>query len=297
MRFSISLFMFATTMFYWPHSSASFAQSVTTPKEQAELETKVETTALQQKFEWLQWSLESEGLARARFQVQFDEIPEIEQSIQIQIDALNEELSRKQVIYDTNLISALVTRRVALMIEITGLEARRDASARAAYTDEKLLQLMNTQIEKLNRLLQTANQSLEKKIKLYDSGSITSVELADAENAVVMAELRLLEKQQQFETMRAGAGVNGELTLSLAEKEAQLLLVDQLLSEAAATRSSVTKLRQLESRLERLQTARELGVSESLRKQETEYADLQRQLVRLRVQLENLNYRENNDEN
>ena len=116
---------------------------------------------------------------------------------------------------------------------------------------------------------------------LYERGVATDSELSSFEQDVANQRIKFLELQQQLREIEEGDLALGQTTLQLAEKRAQLKMVNQLLSEAAAARPIQAELEKLQSRLARVRNTRESGISDAIRQVETRYQELNFRRIRL----------------
>jgi hypothetical protein len=191
-----------------------------------------------------------------------------EQLLLEQIGRMENEIAENALISEANILSLLTARRVELIIDIAGLNAKLehvlklDSDQRADRSEigEKIVQAQQQQ-------LVLAQEKLSRVNGLHSAGSAPLAEVKEAELDVAKAELVLLEKRKALEQPRK-AEAQVEIGLELAEKKSQLKTVQELLEQAASIRKSVAELTEAKTRWYQIRSAREHGTMETLKEVE-----------------------------
>lgn len=215
-----------------------------------------------------------------------------ELSLSEQIGRMEDKIAENALISEANILSLLTARRVELIIDIAGLKAKLEhilklsSEQRADRSEigEKILQAQQQQLD-------LAKQKLARAAKLHQSGSLSNLEVTEAEVEVARAELALLEKKKALEQPRP-VDAQAEIGLELAEKESQLKTVEELLKQASSIRKSVAELTEAKSKLNQIRTAREYGTMEILKKVEKQLTTRQFHELESRQALERLKTKE-----
>jgi len=202
-------------------------------------------------------------------------LPADELRLIAEVDQLQQTLERSPVVADAPIMIQLMSRRIDLMIDIAGLTARQesvqqDSSKQQAAAREVLLEKIKMQ-QQIYEIATTKRDHIK---LLYESGTALASKLSSIEQDVANQRIKYLELKQQLQAVPEGDLALGQTTLQLAEKRAQLQMVNQLLSEAAAARPIQAELEKLQSRLARVRNTRESGISDAIRQVETRYQEL-----------------------
>lgn len=153
-----------------------------------------------------------------------------------------------------DIIASLQTQRVELMIDLAGLEARRDELQKIA--EAKINSDENKEsLQLLQELLALSEKKLHQVEQLVQKGSAPSSEVADANREFIEAKVRLLEATTKNRVMGATQVGPPLMAVSLdrAEKQARLEKVEVLLSQLTAGRAQIRELADLNLRYEQYQ--------------------------------------------
>ena len=183
------------------------------------------------------------------------------------------------------IIKMLHTQRVELMIDLAGLEARRDMlrevrSSRQQNMPENALQL----IRLLEDALALEQKNLARTQSLYDNAMKPEIEVEAAQKRVLEAEAKLLEARGKLELAAEESLPEELLALSLerSEKRARLDKIKELLVEVAGQRNNLETTQSLS--IQRDSLANQLSaVQAKFRRQQELINSLKAQLARLRA--------------
>jgi hypothetical protein len=267
----LSLIILATALTIFPSHPASAMQAVEpnpkpNPKELAETARAEYQLALEEVEKAKADHREARQL-RDQFIKTANESAE-EQLLLEQIGRMENEIAENALISEANILSLLTARRVELIIDIAGLNAKLehvlklDSDQRADRSEigEKIVQAQQQQ-------LVLAQEKLSRVNGLHSAGNVPQAEVKEAELDVAKAELALLEKRKALEQPRK-AEAQVEIGLELAEKKSQLKTVQELLEQAASIRKSVAELTEAKTRWYQIRSAREYGTMETLKEVE-----------------------------
>ncbi len=179
------------------------------------------------------------------------------------------------------IVKSLQSNRIDLLIDIAGLDARREfltqtkldaqAEARAAI------------LEPIKELLMVEEQSFERVRQLFERGSVSEAQVAEAERSVLQAKIRLAEASSRMDSGK----LNDDLlvtSLERAEKQARLDKTMELLDSLEISRNAMQFREEIEIKIESSQRkiSRLNGVRSDL---EGEIRKSEENLEQLRVRL------------
>jgi hypothetical protein len=205
-----------------------------------------------------------------------------------EIRKLESNLSEKELIADPEILSNLTAQRVKLLVDIAGLKTRQELNIKlldqqkVADSEKRALA-----IEVSRNYLDLALLKKDQLVALHKQGSVPQMELDEAEQEVATARLQLLEKEREMadtDENRALADVH----LALAEKRAQLEMVEKLLADASSVRGDVKQLSELKSWLALIKDSRESGMVTILKECEKGLSEYKLRVIELQEQLEKL---------
>ncbi len=203
---------------------------------------------------------------------------------QVALDSLTSERNEIQTRLSAHKISEasfvevmrlLQTQRVQLAIDLAGLDAKKEALTIAAKSENGGSAKSNT-IPLLEKYV--ANQKLitDQVESLYQKGSASVVQVQQAKQLLIQAELQLAEAKQEQSQTNSSSDAIGDLTateLERVEKKARLAMVEKILDQYVDARPYVDRV----SRLER-----------DVESQETQKRRLQSRLLEMEEQLNEL---------
>lgn len=255
-------------------------------------ETLAESHPLHPKFQLqrLRSQIETMGQVRQRVLDQLEIEFESEVVLEEQITALDEKLAKFEFVAEEGIVTQLMAKRIELMIDIAGLNARQEAKRgigndNNSESEAKGLSQQQTRkhpaIEKLKQqreihlqLLHIEQQKLAGIKTLHERGAASSANLADSESQVLLAKMKLLELEEKIETTVLVGTPNHSVSadsLQLAEKQSQLEVVNRLLQQVATSRPILAKRNELQTRLNRIRSARQEGIAQAIRDWEAGY--------------------------
>ncbi len=148
------------------------------------------------------------------------------------------------------IVGYLQSQKVALTIDLAGLDARQSAieeAAKKASQSGKHNMERQVMIDKLHQIVNVQRQKLEQAEKLRKQGSASEGDFQDAERQLLEAEIRLADATASFGQAEDSTWNQQLIAVSLdrAEKQARLQRVEDLLAQYAATRPSVDQVNEL----------------------------------------------------
>ncbi len=247
----------------------------------------------QARLQRLRSQIERMGQVRQRVLDQLEIEFEFEIVLEEQIAALDEQLAKFEFVAEEGIATQLMAKRIELMIDIAGLNARQETKRgignnNEGESDGKRLSQQQTRkqpaLEKLKQqreihlqLLAIEQQKLAQVKALYESGSASSSKLADCESQVLLAQMKLLELEEKIDTTAVeGVPIDSISTdsLQLAEKQSQLEVVNRLLQQVATSRPILAKRNELQTRLNRIRSARQEGIAQTIRDWEAAFTQI-----------------------
>jgi hypothetical protein len=145
----------------------------------------------------------------------------------------------------SDVLRLLQTERVQLIIDLAGLDARKDAIVDLQQKNQS----EGDQEKLLKQIMQQMESNLARAEKLYDGNLLSAQGLQEARVSVLKAKLRYAETAKNRQ-----ADENVELltriTIEQTEKRAQLATIEQLLEQYQQSRTTVDALRHLEKQYE-----------------------------------------------
>lgn len=174
-----------------------------------------------------------------------------------------------------DIIASLQTQRVELMIDLAGLEARRDALQN--FAEAKINSDENKEsLQLLQELLASSEIELHHFEQLAKQGSVASSVVADANRRFMETKVRLLEATNRNLAMDATQVGPPLMAVSLdrAEKQARLEKVEVLLSQLTSGRAQVRELDNLNLRYQQYQRqVDEIERAKSVAQNQLEYLE------------------------
>ncbi len=148
------------------------------------------------------------------------------------------------------IVASLQTQRIELMIDLTGLDARRDALQKIA--DAKINSDENKEsLQLLQELLVLSEKKLHQTEQLSNRGTAPSSAVDEANREFIEAKVRLLEATNRNRAKYATQIGPALMAVSLdrAEKQARLEKIEGLLGQFTSGRAIVRELENLNLRL------------------------------------------------
>lgn len=232
-----------------------------------------------------QLATQSQLIERSRKELYVLQVPDLERTLQADIDRLRDELNTKQVVADPAVLTQLMSRRVDLMIDLAGLTARQEAALQENPQIKAKKDFLDEQLQLQTAALEASEQKSRVLAKLAETGHASEVETQDMNQRLILQRMKLLEIKHQRDSISLENSAISETALQIAEKRAQLNMVAELLHEAARTRPIQIDLEALQSRLERLRTTREMGISDAMRRAEAAFHELKHDRAKIEILL------------
>lgn len=173
------------------------------------------------------------------------------------------------------IIKSLQTQRVNLLIDLAGLEARRNALEK--MQEVNLAENTDSMIEPLAKILVREKQSLSRVKQLHNTGSVSHAELANAEKRVLQAEVRIAEARNALRNQSGlGTGLL-DTALERAEKKARLVKIETLLESYTVSRSEIEETARIEQNIDN--TSMQIqDVQSAIRAAESKLSEVEAQL-------------------
>jgi hypothetical protein len=232
-----------------------------------------------------QLATQAQLIERSRKELHDLKVPELERTLQGQIEALRDKLNNKQVVADPAVLTQLMSRRVDLMIDLAGLTARQEAALQENPQIKAKRDFLDEQLQLQTMALEASEQKSRVLAKLAETGHASEVETQEMNQRLILQRMKLLEIKHQRDSIGLENSAISETALQIAEKRAQLKMVAELLDEAARTRPIQIELEALQSRLERLGTTREMGISDAMRRSEAAFQELKQVRAKIEIRL------------
>ncbi|MBX3418227.1 MAG: hypothetical protein KF851_11540 [Pirellulaceae bacterium] len=232
-----------------------------------------------------QLAAQAQLIERSRKELHDLKVPELERTLQGQIEALRDKLNTKQVVADPAFLTQLMSRRVDLMIDLAGLTARQEAALQENPQIKAKKDFLDEQLQFQTMALEASEQKSRVLAKLAETGHASEVDTQDMNQRLILQKMKLLEIKHQRDSIGLENSAISETALQIAEKRAQLKMVAELLDEAARTRPIQIELESLQSRLERLRTTREMGISDAMRRAEAAFHELKHDRAKIEILL------------
>ncbi len=144
------------------------------------------------------------------------------------------------------IVGSLQAQRVEMIIDLAGLEARREALQNVAADVQKSTRNVALQ-EELEQLLRWHEEKLARVTELHQKGTASAMEVQEARRGVIEARIRLGEVRNNEGTGGNPFVASALISVSLdrAEKQARLDRINGLLQQLIAERSQVSELEEL----------------------------------------------------
>ena len=176
------------------------------------------------------------------------------------------------------LTRSLQSQKVQLVIDLAGLDARRKALQLASKEmrkseDEQI-------IAPLIEMVKLAKRTLDEQTQAQQHGSAGAADVREAERKLLMSQIQLAEAQRSQSKTSNISNDLFETSLSRAEKQARLTVVEKMLSSLAQARDVVDRTKQLGMRAE--------GINQSILKVSNRYEQVEFDLSQTKTELEQI---------
>ena len=129
-------------------------------------------------------------------------------------------------------------QRIELMIDLAGIDARRDALTETQENEINATSASSA-VSLLTRLVELSKDKLDQAKQLHANGSISSMEINTIEKEYLTAQLKLTSAKKPVQVSPL---INEELlsvSLDRAEKQARLVKIEELLKTIIASREAL----------------------------------------------------------
>jgi chromosome segregation ATPase len=151
-----------------------------------------------------------------------------------------------------SVVASLQSRRVELMIDLTGIDARRSAIEAIVKTATDGASVDSVLIGQLEKMVEVQKKSLSELTALYQSGAASSKQLRDAELKILELEIQLAREKQKPNQASLFDSQLVDLSLDRAEKKAKLEHIEQMLAKFAKSREALGEKSRLEASISSL---------------------------------------------
>jgi hypothetical protein len=269
-----------------PASALQMVGEQTKPKSEAQLN-------IESRIEETNTSLEMFEQLCDTIRGEFAQLSNHERELADKISMAEKELEAQALFAGSldELRASLIARRVDLMIDLAGLNARKDAYLQHKNSRELEAPSQPNELSELEKKeLELAEAKFERATTLHRQGLISSTEVKEAEVEVIRLKHRMLMKAP--DANRDSGYLErqlGDVVWQIVDKSAQLRAVEELLQKSVKASDVAVQLERLKEELSQLRKSRIQGWSKALGEFETTTAQHKAFLFQLQYELKHGN--------